>query len=141
MTKPGLATSLAKAFGKIPAMSILYHDDVVWALPASLGPLSGPYRGRAAVVAFNELVNSAYDPTSVEVAILDDVSRGELSVARFIYRARMLPSGEPYEGEYSLFVRSRRGLIIEVQERLDTLAVFRARRAVGQADLFGTDPA
>ena len=136
----GLAATLARAFGNVAIMSTLYDDDVVWALPASLGPLSGPHRGRAAVVAFNELVDTAYDPASVAVTILDDLTQGDLSVARFIYQARMLPSGEPFKGEYALYVRSLNGRIIEVQERLDTLAVYRARVAMGQAELFGEAP-
>lgn len=136
---PGLAATLARAFGRVAAMSDLYDEAITWSLPASLGPLAGPYRGRAAVVAFNSLVDTAYDSATVEVEILDDLAAGDTSVARFIYRARMLPSGEPYEGEYVLFVRSRHGRIVEVQERLDTLAVYRIRRALGQAHLFGEE--
>lgn len=111
-------------------MSALYSDDLVWTLPPSLGVLSGPFVGREAVLAFNEGINRAYEPTSMRVEILDDIDMGNLSAARFKFSATMLPSGEPWQGEYSMFVRARDGKIIEVHERLDTLAVARVRNLI-----------
>jgi ketosteroid isomerase-like protein len=126
----GLAARLALSFGNIPSMSALYSDDLVWTLPPSLGVLSGPFVGREAVLAFNEGINRAYEPTSMRVEILDDIDMGNLSAARFKFSATMLPSGEPWQGEYSMFVRARDGKIIEVHERLDTLAVARVRNLI-----------
>ncbi len=132
----GLAAQLAEGFGNVPAMSVLYRPDIVWTLPSSMGRLAGPYVGRKAVITFQNFVATAYDVASSVVTLLDDIDAGEHSVARLLYQAAMLPSGVAFEGEYSLFVRAHEGLIIEVHERLDTLAVWRARTSVGQGNLF-----
>jgi ketosteroid isomerase-like protein len=130
------AGKLATAFGDLDAMSALYHDDVVWTLPASMtesgGPFAtmAPFAGKAAVCQFNEVINAAYDATTVRVVISDELEQGGLSVARFTYSAAMIPQGEVYEGEYLLLVRTQNGLIIEVREFVDTWRVMKAR---GQA--------
>lgn len=126
----GLAARLALSFGNIPSMSALYADDLVWTLPPSLGELSGPFIGREAVLAFNERINQAYEASSMRIEILDDVDMGDLSAARFKFSATMLPSGGFWEDEYLLFVRAQNGKIVEIHERLDTLAVARVRDLV-----------
>jgi hypothetical protein len=83
--------------------------------------------GRKAVVALNGFVNSVYDAETVNVQMLDDIQAGDFSAASFIYSATMLPRGESWRNEYVLFIRSKAQLIVEVHERLDTLAVALAR--------------
>ena len=135
-TEPGLAGQLARVFGRAAAMRPLFHDDITWTLPASFGKLAGPYVGKAAVGAFNELVAQFYDVDTATVEVLDELAAGPVSAVRLIYRATMLPSGTPYSGEYVLFVRAKDGLIHDVHERLDTLAIWRDRTAMGQGELF-----
>ena len=83
--------------------------------------------GRKAVVALNGFVNSVYDAETVNVQMLDDIQAGDFSAASFIYSATMLPRGESWKNEYVLFIRSKAQLVVEVHERLDTLAVALAR--------------
>ena len=129
MTTP--AGSLAKAFGDIPAMRTMYTDDIVWALPRSLGPVAGPYVGKPAVIAFNERVwNSFYYP-DVTIEILDEAGDENHSAVRFIYNARLRSNDADYSLEYSIFAQSRDGLIHDVFEFLDTL---------GSANLFAEKP-
>lgn len=130
------AVALARAFGDMNVMNALYHDDVVWTLPPSLGALAGPYNGRAAVRAFNSFVYQVYDYRTVEIMIIDAMAEGDRSAARFLYSAHMLPTGKAYKGEYVLFVRAYDGAIIQVDERLDTLAVFNSRSEEERTRLF-----
>ena len=122
-----LARRLVEAFGDPEAMRTLYANDVTWVMSKSLGAIAGPYNGHEAVEAFNERVwGSLYFP-EVEVEILDELGNDELGAVRFIYRAKLRRTGEPYELEYVIFARGRDGLLTEVFESMDTL---------GSANLF-----
>ena len=129
-----LAKTLALAFGKASEMSALYHDSVVWTLSETIASHLGTPVGRKAVEQFNQVVDQGYDKNTVSVEILDALEQGNLSATRFVYRANMLPSHEPFEGEYALFVKEQDGKIIEVHERLDSLKVGLARGMVRKAD-------
>ena len=121
MTSP--AVELATALGDVNAMDSLMHDDVSMQLPASALEYAGPHRGRAAVLAFNsENFGQRYYP-DVDVDILTALEAGNLSAVRFRFRARLRRTGETYDGEYAFFVRSSGGLIIEIFEFIDTLAL------------------
>lgn len=121
MAATTLTGRLVEAFGDPETMRTLYSDDITWTMTKSLGSIAGPYVGREAVGAFNERVwGSLYLP-EVEVEILDEVGDDELGAVRFIYRATLRRSGEPYELEYVVFARGRDGLLTEVFESLDTL--------------------
>ena len=122
-----LAGRLVRAFGDVTAMAAMYAEDVVWTLSKSLGPaVAGPHVGKAATIAFNRFVwTDVYVPASVTVEVLDEIGGEDgKSAVRFIYRARRF-AGQAYENEYTVFVRSRDGMITEVFEALDT------RRASG----------
>jgi ketosteroid isomerase-like protein len=120
MTTP--AGDLVRAFADVDRMDAMYADEIVWTLPASLGPAAGPHHGREAVVAFNRAVwGQYYSPEGVEVEVVEELRDGDRSAARFVYRATVLASGERYENHYTLFARSSGGRIVEVHEGLDTL--------------------
>lgn len=117
-----VAGDLVRAFGDVEHMNTMYSDDIVWTLPASLGPTAGPHHGRDAVLAFNNAVwGQYYSPVGVEVDILTELQDGEVSAVRFVYRATVLATGETYENTYTLFALSRGGQIVDVKEDLDTL--------------------
>ena len=94
-----------------------------WRLNHSLAPnIAGPHRGKAAVSAFNRAVfEKFYQPSSVQVEILDEIGDEASSVVRFIYRATSRHK-HPYAVEYVLFAKTEKGLISEVIELLDTHA-------------------
>ena len=48
-----IAGDLVRAFGDVDTMQQMYADDIVWQLPAALGPAAGPHRGKDAVLGFN----------------------------------------------------------------------------------------
>jgi ketosteroid isomerase-like protein len=125
----GLAAQLVSAFGDIGRMSAFYDDEITWSLPPSVnGTVPGvksPFRGRKDVLKLHAVINSAYDAASMRVEILDDLDNGEVSAVRFNFSARELASGETWTGSYTLFARSRGGLIFEVHEGMDTLAAMR----------------
>ena len=117
------ARRLVEAFGDCSALEAMYTEDVSWRLNHSLAPhIAGPHRGKAAVCAFNRAVfEKFYEPSSVEVEILDEIGDEASSVVRFIYRATSRRQ-HPYAVEYVLFAKTVNGLISEVIELLDTHA-------------------
>ena len=119
-----LAGKLAAAFGNVDAMTALYAADVVWSLPTSTG-LPTPYKGRDTVVAFNREVWGKYYRADCTIDLLDETGDGDVSAARFIYKAFSLIANKHYENEYTLFVRSKDGRITEVFEAFDTALSFR----------------
>jgi len=117
-----IAGDLVRAFGDVDTMQQMYADDIVWQLPAALGPAAGPHRGKDAVLGFNTAAWSQfYLATGVSVDIHDELEQGDVSVARFTYRAIVAADGAPYENEYMLLARARDGKIIEVYEFFDSL--------------------
>jgi ketosteroid isomerase-like protein len=118
------AGDLVRAFGDVDTMQTMYTEDISWTLPASLGPLAGPHIGKDAVTAFSRTAwGTLYEPEGVEVEVLDELEEGDLSAARFLYRATVAASGEAYENSYTIFVRTRDGKVAEVHELVDTLKV------------------
>ena len=84
------ARRLVEAFGNCSALEAMYTEDVTWRLNHSLAPnIAGPHRGKAAVCAFNRAVfEKFYQPSSVQVEILDEIGDEASSVVRFIYTAQ-----------------------------------------------------
>ena len=84
MTTP--AGDLVRAFADVDRMDAMYADEIVWTLPASLGPAAGPHHGREAVVAFNRAVwGQYYSPEGVEVEVVEEL-REPLHALRSIIR-------------------------------------------------------
>ena len=101
----------------------MYTEDVSWRLNHSLAPhIAGPHQGKAAVCAFNQAVfEKFYEPSSVQVEVLDELGDEASSVVRFIYRATSRRQ-HPYAVEYVLFAKTVNGRVCEVIELLDTHA-------------------
>jgi ketosteroid isomerase-like protein len=113
------AGRLVLAFGDVEAMAALYAPDVEWSLSAST-PYPRPMRGRDAVTAFNREVWTRHYRPDCTVEILDEVGDERASAVRFIYRAQLRSTGQAYENEYTVFVRSGPEGIGEVFEAFDT---------------------
>jgi hypothetical protein len=103
------AGRLVTAFGHPDEMATMYADDVAWSLSRALMPVT------------RAVWTETYRP-DCEVEILDEVGDDQSSAVRIVYRAHMLAVDQPYENEYSLFVRADEDGIHEVFERLDSLA-------------------
>lgn len=117
------ARRLVEAFGNCSALEAMYTEDVSWRLNHSLAPhIAGPHQGKAAVCAFNQAVfEKFYEPSSVQVEVLDELGDEASSVVRFIYRATSRRQ-HPYAVEYVLFAKTVNGRVCEVVELLDTHA-------------------
>ena len=117
------ARRLVEAFGTCSALEAMYTEDVSWRLNHSLAPhIAGPHQGKAAVCAFNQAVfEKFYEPSSVQVEVLDELGDEASSVVRFIYRATSRRQ-HPYAVEYVLFAKTVNGRVCEVVELLDTHA-------------------
>lgn len=113
-----LAANLVNALGDLRALEVLYATDVVMSLPTSL--VAEPIKGRDSVMAMHTRIWSEVFYPEVEAEILDNLSVGTLSAARFRFHARFRTSGKPYKNEYSVFVHARGDKIAKVYEGADT---------------------
>lgn len=118
-----MAKKLALAFGNADEMAALYDESVIWTLSEGISGQVGRAEGKDAVSAFNRYVDTVYDAATVSVEILNALEQGDTSAARFVYRANLVSSNAPYQGEYVLFVKEQAGKIVEVHERTDTLKI------------------
>ena len=123
----GLAGRLMRVYGDLEAMGALYDEGIVLRLPRSLGASAGPHCGKAAVLAFNERTWTFVYHQQFRVEILDDIEQGDVSACRFLFEAVFRKNNAPYLGEYTMFARSRNGLITELDEGLDPLLIQQVR--------------
>jgi len=123
----GLAGQLMRVYGDLDAMGALYDDNIVMWLPRSLGASTGPHHGKQTVLAFNKRTWTVVYHPQVRVEILDDIGEGDTSACRFLFHAVFRKNDAPYVGEYTMFARSRNGLITELYEGIDTLLIQQIR--------------
>ncbi|MFC3172832.1 nuclear transport factor 2 family protein [Novosphingobium bradum] len=117
-----LAGRLVSAFGDPEAMARFYAPEVRWHME-SKGQWPDPIAGKEAVIAFNRDVWTIFYEPDCTVEILDEVEDEAGSAVRFAYRAFAKVPNQPYENEYSVFVRKGPQGITDVFERFDTTVV------------------
>lgn len=114
-----LAERLVKAFGDPDAIGELLTSDAEWWITPTVGVLGSPSVGRETIVAamrviFGDLWSGA------EVTVHHAIGDEDIGAVRFTLRAKArYADNQPYENEYTVWVRRLDDHIDRVWEYLD----------------------
>jgi len=118
-----LLTQLVSAFGDVDAITALLAPDAQWWITPSVGVLGSPTIGRESIresmqVIFGQLYQEVR--TVVHHVLVEQT----MGAARFtMFATANFANGQPYENEYSIWIRVQDSMIDRVWEYLDTAHV------------------
>jgi ketosteroid isomerase-like protein len=104
----------------------LLHDDLVFIIPAAL-PGGGIYRGAQVLVDMIGSVDTVYRPETMVYERDPPLIDGNRAASRFTLSATTV-LGRPYRNRYVILLRVEDGLVVEIDEHLDSLYAERVFR-------------
>ncbi len=112
--------------GDVDRAVTMAAEDALWSIPGDplLLPWSGQHRGRTAIRAFYELLNSETETESLELGPI--IAHGDLVVVRGKFAYRFPTNGGRYAGAFVIVFSVRDGFIKKYEMHEDSLELARA---------------